>query len=65
MIVAGLVLMSAPLAPFPLELHTAPLGQDHILVANVDLSPVAESHARRLFLKDRRPELYAAWLSRP
>ena len=42
----------------------APREQDHILYADLDLSLVSESHARRLFLKDRRPELYASWLSR-
>jgi beta-ureidopropionase len=35
----------------------APAGHDHILVADVDLSEVATSHARRLFFRDRRPEL--------
>lgn len=35
----------------------APAGHDHILVADVDLSEVASSHARRLFFRDRRPEL--------
>ncbi|MCU0290951.1 MAG: hypothetical protein MUF10_03040 [Thermoanaerobaculaceae bacterium] len=35
----------------------APAGRDHILVADIDLSQVATSHARRLFLRDRRPEL--------
>ncbi len=42
----------------------APLGTDHILVTDVDLDAVAKSHARRLFLRHRRPELYGAWLSR-
>ncbi len=36
-----------------------------ILTAQVDLARVADSHARRLFLRDRRPELYGAWLGRP
>jgi N-carbamoylputrescine amidase len=34
-----------------------------ILHADLDLSEVAQSHARRLFLHHRRPELYAEWLS--
>jgi len=38
-------------------------GTDEILYADLDLSKNAESHARRLFLRDRRPELYAAWLA--
>jgi len=40
----------------------APRGQDVILEADVDLSLVASSHARQLFLKHRRPELYGEWL---
>ncbi len=35
---------------------------EEILYAEVDRSRVAASHARRLFLRDRRPELYAGWL---
>lgn len=42
----------------------APLGEDHILVADIDLAEAAESHARKLFLRDRRPELYADWLTK-
>ena len=42
----------------------APLGVDHLLVTDVDLAANAQSHARRLFLRHRRPELYGAWLSR-
>jgi N-carbamoylputrescine amidase len=42
----------------------APRGQDAILYADVDLAEVADSHARRLFLQDRRPDLYAAWVGR-
>ena len=41
----------------------APLGRDHLLVTDVDLSRNARSHARRLFLRHRRPELYAEWMS--
>jgi N-carbamoylputrescine amidase len=44
-------------------LATAPQGEDHILFADIDFTEVAESHARKLFLRDRRPELYAEWLS--
>jgi N-carbamoylputrescine amidase len=42
----------------------APRGVDTILYADVDLGTVSESHARRLFLRHRRPELYAAWVGR-
>jgi len=37
-------------------------GTDEILLCDLDLSLVDRSHARRLFLPDRRPELYAEWL---
>jgi N-carbamoylputrescine amidase len=40
-------------------------GTDVILYCDVDLSECEKSHARRLFLRDRRPELYAEWLCRP
>jgi N-carbamoylputrescine amidase len=36
----------------------APSGEDHILYADLDLSTIADSPARRHFLQDRRPELY-------
>jgi N-carbamoylputrescine amidase len=39
-------------------------GVDDILYADVDFTRNATSHARRLFLRHRRPELYAGWLSR-
>ena len=42
----------------------APHGEDHLLFADVDLSACADSHARRLFLRDRRSDLYASWLGR-
>lgn len=42
-----------------------PLGEDCILYADIDLSDAAASHARKLFLRDRRPELYADWFSKP
>lgn len=42
----------------------APLGEDHVLIADVDLARNARSHARRLFLRHRRPELYGEWLAR-
>ena len=37
-------------------------GSEEILTVEVDLSEVAASHARRLFLPDRRPDLYPGWL---
>jgi predicted amidohydrolase len=45
-------------------LARAPQVEDHILYADIDLAEVASSHARTLFLRDRRPELYAEWLVR-
>lgn len=40
----------------------APALEDTILYADLDLSATARSHARRLFLRDRRPDLYADWI---
>jgi len=37
-------------------------GTTEILYCDLDLAEVATSHARRLFMRDRRPELYADWL---
>ena len=37
---------------------------EEILYCDVNLSEVQTSHAKQLFLKDRRPELYADWLSK-
>ena len=45
-------------------LARAPQGSDYILHADLDLDEVASSHAQKLFLRDRRPELYADWLDR-
>jgi predicted amidohydrolase len=41
----------------------APLGEDHILIAEVDLARNEQSHARQLFLRHRRPELYGGWMA--
>ena len=38
-------------------------GTDEILFCDLDLDEVENSHARRLFMRDRRPELYRDWLS--
>jgi N-carbamoylputrescine amidase len=42
----------------------APKSEDAILYADLDLSATARSNARRLFMKHRRPQLYADWLAR-
>ncbi len=39
-------------------------GTEEILFCDLNLDEVRESHARQLFLRDRRPELYAEWLAR-
>jgi N-carbamoylputrescine amidase len=49
-------------APDGRVIARAPALQEAILAAEIDLRAAAESHARRLFLQHRRPELYAAWL---
>ena len=43
-------------------LARAPGLNDSILLADLDLAENAASHARRLFLQHRRPELYAGWV---
>lgn len=40
----------------------APAGDDAILYADLDLDKVGRSHGRRLFLRDRRPDLYGSWI---
>ena len=42
----------------------APKSADAILYAEIDLAATAESNARRLFMKHRRPQLYGDWLAR-
>jgi predicted amidohydrolase len=43
----------------------APELAEHLLVADLDLEQARNSYARRLFLRHRRPDLYAAWFARP
>jgi N-carbamoylputrescine amidase len=50
--------------PFGEIVARAPRGQDHVLVADLDLSANPVSPARKLFLRHRRPELYGSWVSR-
>lgn len=50
-------------APDGSILARAPEGKDHILYTDIDLKTVMSSHARRLFARDRRPELYASWFA--
>ena len=42
----------------------AGLKTEETLICEIDLEEVKTSHARQLFLRDRRPELYGQWLSR-
>ena len=39
-------------------------GTDEVLHADLDLAACGRSHARTLFMKHRRPELYGSWLAR-
>ncbi len=38
-------------------------GTEEILYCDLDLGAAEKSHARRLFLRDRRPEVYKEWFS--
>ena len=38
-------------------------SRDEIVFAEIDHAKLAESNARRLFMRHRRPELYGAWLA--
>jgi predicted amidohydrolase len=49
-------------APDGRVLARGPEGADAIVHAEIELGQVAASHARKLFLRDRRPELYSGWL---
>jgi predicted amidohydrolase len=50
-------------APDGTVIARAAEGTDEILYADLDLARCSESHARRLFLRDRRPELYQEWFT--
>ncbi len=52
-------------APDGRVIAQAPALQDHILLTEINLGEVPESHARRYFLKDRRPEVYQRWFATP
>ena len=45
-------------------LARAAQSQDEILLAEIDYSKLSESNARKLFMRHRRPELYAGWLGK-
>ncbi len=50
-------------APDGIVIARAGKGTEEVLTCNLDLQQARDSHARKLFLADRRPELYAAWLT--
>jgi N-carbamoylputrescine amidase len=51
-------------APDGRILAQSPALQDDILVVEIDLSECSDSHARKYFFPDRRPEIYRDWLSK-
>jgi N-carbamoylputrescine amidase len=48
--------------PAGVVIARAARNSDEILYADLDFSEVAVSHAKKLFLEDRRPELYGDWI---
>jgi predicted amidohydrolase len=52
-------------APDGSVIARAPASKDHILYADIDPDACRDSHARRLFMQHRRPELYARWFASP
>src|SRR4051812_25399482 len=50
-------------APDGRVIARAAAGEDAILYADLDVAETGRSHARRLFLRDRRPDLYASWIA--
>jgi predicted amidohydrolase len=49
--------------PEGIVIAKAKRGIDEILYCDIDPEKVKTSHAKKLFLKDRRPELYNKWLT--
>ena len=50
--------------PFGEMIAQAPRGHDCVLLADIDLAANNAAPARKLFLRHRRPELYADWVAR-
>ncbi len=42
----------------------AGLESEEILICDIDLNECEKSHAKRLFIRDRRPELYVEWFNK-
>jgi len=51
-------------APNGTIIAQAPAMEDFILICEIDLDEVYQSHARRHFIPDRRPKVYARWLDK-
>ena len=49
--------------PAGIVIAQAGAGTQEILMCEIDLAKVESSHAAKLFLRDRRPELYGDWLT--
>jgi N-carbamoylputrescine amidase len=47
--------------PHGIVIARAAKGRDEILFCPIDLNLIQQSHARRLFLRDRRPDVYESW----
>jgi beta-ureidopropionase len=50
-------------APDGRVMARGPKSEDAIVYCEIDFAELADSNARRLFMKHRRPELYSSWLS--
>ena len=48
-------------APDGRVISRAPAGEDTVLMTDLEIGENTSSHARRLFMQHRRPELYPAW----
>ncbi|MFK7766884.1 MAG: nitrilase-related carbon-nitrogen hydrolase [Mariniblastus sp.] len=51
-------------APSGKVIARAGLGTDETLMCELDLAEIESCHAKTLFMRDRRPELYADWIGK-
>jgi len=42
----------------------APKGEDFVLISEIDLDEIKNSHAKSHFIADRRPDLYSLWFNK-